>query len=267
MSGFNARYSTLSRLKDGIVLASCKQGKPDEECIAVVAKVLGSGNLAPGSQLSVNINPTAGTMHIAVARVGQVDSVFTVVTSPGYPRRAAFQYLEEFRNFVSEFHEASIPDAKEGELKPLCKRWMQETLLRYDNVAGVDRISRVKGEVEEVKIVMEGNISKILENTESLDTIENKTEVLKEGAARFQRSANDLHRIIWWRNLKLKLIIGLIVLCVLGYILIPILSEVNWDGGSEPGQDPANANAQNNAADPPTPAPAAAFRRAVHRHA
>lgn len=48
MSGFNARYSTLSRLKDGIVLASCKQGKPDEECIAVVAKVLGAVIWPPG---------------------------------------------------------------------------------------------------------------------------------------------------------------------------------------------------------------------------
>jgi len=266
MSGFNARYSTLSRLSDGVVLASHKQGQKDEECIAVVAKVLGSGNLAPGSQLSVNISQTAGTMHIAVARVGQVESVFTVVTAPGYPRRAAFQYLEEFRNFVSEFHEAAIPDAKEGEMKPACKRWMQETLLRYDNLASVDRISRVKGEVEEVKIVMEGNISKILENTESLDTIENKTEVLKEGAARFQRSANDLHRIIWWRNLKLKLIIGLIVLCVLGYILIPILSQVDWDGGNEPGQNQDPQAANNNA---PSPTPVAAThmrgaRRAAH---
>ena len=58
-------------------------------------------------------------------------------------------------------------------------------------------------------------------------------ENLRSNAMQFQRQSEDLRRILWWRNFKMKVIVGLLVGCILGYILIPIF--VNLSKASESG--------------------------------
>ena len=66
---------------------------------------------------------------------------------------------------------------------------------------------------------MHENINVILENTVQLETIEEKTEVLSQGAFIFKRSATELKNKIWWKNLKFKLIIITIIFIILIIII------------------------------------------------
>lgn len=66
--------------------------------------------------------------------------------------------------------------------------------------------------------------------------LEDKTETLRSEAATFQRQAVTLKRSMWWRNMKLKLLCGFLVLIVLGYVFVPMIANmpgVQQDDGKQ----------------------------------
>mmetsp|Transcript_22382 Transcript_22382/g.26973 ORF Transcript_22382/g.26973 Transcript_22382/m.26973 type:complete len:224 (+) Transcript_22382:295-966(+) len=219
----NVKYITLSRLSDGLIVASHRDKNTSPECSETVSRVLSSGNVNPNTQLTVTVNAQIGTLHLAAEEV----DVVSVVTAANYPRRTAFQLLAEVREYVTS---NVTPDmitqaSSEEELKGTCKTFLGEVFAKYNDLASVDKLTAVNLQIEDVKTVMEGNINRVLENAESLSNIEDKSDNLRHGAQQFARKSEDLRRLLWWRNLKMKLIVGLLVGCVLGYILVPIIVD------------------------------------------
>ena len=65
----NIRYAAFARLSDGLTLASFK-GKGATPAVTETAnKVLRSGNLKPNGQLTVTVDQTIGTLHLAAGDV------------------------------------------------------------------------------------------------------------------------------------------------------------------------------------------------------
>ena len=216
----NIRFAVFARLSDGLALATFK-GKGSTASAAETAnKVLQSGNLKPKSQLTVTIDHAIGTLHLSA---GEVD-VIAVITAPNYPRRSAFKLLEELRAKVEECvsREGVEGATKAGEYASQMP-FLKEACTRYDDLGEVDKITAVGVQVDEVKAVMEGNINKMLDNAETVNAVEDKSEQLMAGAQQFQRRSDHVRRMMWWRLVKLKLIFGTLILCILGYIIIPII--------------------------------------------
>lgn len=223
MSLPNLRYLTLSRLQDGMVVASyCKKGSATAECAQTVSRVLSSGNVKANTQLTVTINEEIGTLHLAA---GETD-VLAVVTSATYSRPSAFKLLAALRDLVTAHLTAEEVSevSKEGQLTKKCSPFLKEIFDQYDEVA-MEKTDQVILQVEEVKKVMEGNINRVLQNTDCLRDTEDKAEELRSGAEQFQKRSEVLKKILWWRNFKMKMIVGLLVGCVLGYIFVPIIVE------------------------------------------
>ena len=84
------------------------------------------------------------------------------------------------------------------------------------------RLEEVSLQVEDVKGVMVKNINRVIETSEQLSAVEDKSEGLRLGAQTFQRQSTELKNVLWWRNFKIKAIVAIVVLVVVGYIVIPI---------------------------------------------
>uniref|UniRef100_A0A672JI33 Vesicle-associated membrane protein 4 n=1 Tax=Salarias fasciatus TaxID=181472 RepID=A0A672JI33_SALFA len=84
-----------------------------------------------------------------------------------------------------------------------------------------DKIKQVQSQVDEVIDVMQENISKVIERGERLDDLQDKSESLSDNASAFSSRAKQLHRRMWWRDMKMKMIIALIVVA----LLLIIISE------------------------------------------
>lgn len=48
---------------------------------------------------------------------------------------------------------------------------------------------------------------------------------MRNQAHEFKNQSTDLAKIMYWRNLKLKIILGIIVLAAGAYIIVPIISK------------------------------------------
>ncbi|PVV01666.1 hypothetical protein BB560_003906, partial [Smittium megazygosporum] len=77
----------------------------------------------------------------------------------------------------------------------------------------------VQREVDQVVGIMQQNINKVMEREERLDTLQTKTEELNEGARQFRRGATEVRKKMWWRDMKLKLIIAAIVIILIVVIV------------------------------------------------
>jgi vesicle-associated membrane protein 4 len=86
----------------------------------------------------------------------------------------------------------------------------------------------VQKKVDDVVIAMTKNIEIQLENMEKTEDIEKKSEGLMQGADRFRDRAREIKYKIWWKNIKMKLIIGFVIVSIL---VILIVVSICGDGG------------------------------------
>ncbi|XP_067085879.1 vesicle-associated membrane protein 4 isoform X1 [Osmerus mordax] len=89
--------------------------------------------------------------------------------------------------------------------------------------APTDKIKHVQSQVDEVIDVMQENISKVIERGERLEDLQDKSESLSDNASAFSSRAKQMHRRMWWRDTKMKMIIGLVVVGLLLIIIIPVI--------------------------------------------
>ena len=87
----------------------------------------------------------------------------------------------------------------------------------------VDKLAAVSKKVDSVKLVMQENVDIALQNCVKLESIERAAEELQQQAGVFKRNANELKKKMWWKNIKMKLIIAAIVLTILGIIVAVIV--------------------------------------------
>mmetsp|Transcript_9811 Transcript_9811/g.21855 ORF Transcript_9811/g.21855 Transcript_9811/m.21855 type:complete len:144 (+) Transcript_9811:758-1189(+) len=112
----------------------------------------------------------------------------------------------------------SMSNSASSIMKTICKK--------YDDPANVDKTKELLGKVEEVKGTMADNIAMILENTDKVEDLAEKSTVLTDQATEFQKKSKQLKKNMWWKDMKMTLLVGLVVCLLLLVILWPILSKV-----------------------------------------
>uniref|UniRef100_A0A8B9BU08 V-SNARE coiled-coil homology domain-containing protein n=1 Tax=Anser brachyrhynchus TaxID=132585 RepID=A0A8B9BU08_9AVES len=85
------------------------------------------------------------------------------------------------------------------------------------------RIRHVQNQADKVIDVMQENVTKVIERSEQLNGLQDKSESLSENATAFSNRAKQLWRQMWWRGCKMKAIIVLVVVVLLLVIIIPIV--------------------------------------------
>lgn len=98
---------------------------------------------------------------------------------------------------------------------------MKELMVRFGTTqAGKeDAIGNVREEIEDVRGIMTQNIERVLERGERIDLLVDKTDRLGVGAHDFRVRSRGLRRRMWWKNVKLMVLLGFVVVFLL-YLFI-----------------------------------------------
>lgn len=131
--------------------------------------------------------------------------IYVLVTVCSYPKRVGLKCLEDMDI------QFAVGKSRTIDLKKICTQ--------YNRLENVDSISNVNAKVEQVKSVMHENINKALENTVKLESIELQSQELMQSAGIFSENAKELKKRMWWKNMKMKLMFGTIILVILGIIV------------------------------------------------
>ena len=83
------------------------------------------------------------------------------------------------------------------------------------NKPSTTNAKEVQGQVDEVVHIMNDNIQKVMQRGEHLDTLQDRTDNLQQSSMQFRRGANRVRKQMWWKNMKMNLIIGGVVLLII----------------------------------------------------
>ncbi|KAJ3205602.1 hypothetical protein HK099_000759 [Clydaea vesicula] len=90
---------------------------------------------------------------------------------------------------------------------------------------GVHKAGQVQEQVDEVIGIMHKNIEKVMERGEKLDSLQTKTDDLQQGALQFKKGATKVRKQMWWKDLKLKLVIAGIILVIIAVIVTVAMAQ------------------------------------------
>lgn len=124
---------------------------------------------------------------------------------------------------------SEIGSASENALTRKAKNILSEACAKYDDLSKVDKASSLLGKVDVVKGQMQNNIADMLKNTEKADSLAEKSDQLNEQASVFKKKSTDLRKQMAWKNLKMTLLLGGIVIVILVVILVPLIKRSKKD--------------------------------------
>mmetsp|Transcript_25239 Transcript_25239/g.45033 ORF Transcript_25239/g.45033 Transcript_25239/m.45033 type:complete len:231 (-) Transcript_25239:24-716(-) len=222
----NVQYCAYVRLRDGLLLASHRGAGESGDGTDAVSEVFQRGAVARNKRLAVEVaypdrQGARKCLHVAT---GETDAL-AVLTPDTYPKGVALRLLSSIRGHidkdprVAELVERAVrEEALSKRVGPL----MQQECARYEDPAEAAKVADVLQQVEEVKVIIAGNIDKVLDQTPNLETMESKGGHLMEEAAIFQKSSEEAKRNIYRRNCRIKIIVGVIIALLVLYVIIPI---------------------------------------------
>ena len=95
-----------------------------------------------------------------------------------------------------------------------------QRLMTKWNDPNLDKMTRLQNQVEDVKGVMQNNISKVLERGENLEVLVDRTQVLAQSAEQFHKRAKKVKWNMWCQNVKMWLMLFFVVAIIITFIVI-----------------------------------------------
>ncbi|KAL0268548.1 UNVERIFIED_CONTAM: hypothetical protein PYX00_010450 [Menopon gallinae] len=147
--------------------------------------------------------------------------IYMCITDDEFERSRAFLFLnvikERFQNLYG--HRALTAIAYSLNLE--FSRILENEMKYYSCERDVDKISRVHGQLDELKEIMVKNIDNVFARGERIELLINKAENLTMNSVSFRQSSRTLARALFWKNVKFYLLLGVICIVIL-YVLISI---------------------------------------------
>jgi hypothetical protein len=94
---------------------------------------------------------------------------------------------------------------------------------RYATAESRNKLANLQEKIDVVKSVMQENIQQILINQEQVERINSSAERLNEQSQAFKSSTHELRNKMWWKMIKMRLLIGFVIVCVLIVIIVPVV--------------------------------------------
>ena len=153
---------------------------------------------------------------------------YLCITDDDFERSRAFLYLNEIKRRFQDTYGVSAQTAQPFAMNSDFSRVLANQMKHFSEAKDLDSISRVQGEIDELKNIMVENIENLSERGERLDLLVDKAENLNEGSVTFRTQSRTLARQMYWKNIKMYVIIGIVGIVVLYLIISAFCGGLGW---------------------------------------
>jgi vesicle-associated membrane protein 7 len=155
---------------------------------------------------------------------------YMCMADDAFERRISFAFLQDIKEkFLAKYSKERANTALPygmGEFAKVIEKQMDY----YSNNPNVDKIKKVHGEVEQVKDVMALNIERVLERGERIELLVDKTDNLNQQAFAFRKRSTALRRSMWWKNTKLMILLGFVIILLIYFVVGSACGFPSWQG-------------------------------------
>ena len=157
--------------------------------------------------------------------------IFMCMADDAFGRRLPFQFLEDIKErLTSSFTPTRYKKANSYDLDKDFRKTLKTRMDFFSNDPEADKVRKLRLQVDTVRTTMISNIDKLILRGEKIDLLVNKTGNLHNLSNTFSKKTTELKSAMWWKNVKLMLIIVFIlgmILAVFAFYLcgIPFLQN------------------------------------------
>jgi len=88
---------------------------------------------------------------------------------------------------------------------------------------GNAKTAAIQAQIDDTVGIMRENITKVAERGERIDSLQDKTDNLAVSAQGFRRGANRVRKNMWWKDMKMRIIIGVAISIIIIIIVVSIV--------------------------------------------
>lgn len=82
------------------------------------------------------------------------------------------------------------------------------------------KLQQTQAQVDGVVDIMRVNVDKVLERDQKLSELDDRADALQVGASQFEANAGKLKRKMWWKNIKMWIILISVILVIIIIIVV-----------------------------------------------
>jgi vesicle-associated membrane protein 7 len=154
--------------------------------------------------------------------------VYMCITDDEFERSRAFLFLNEIKRRFQTAYSSSVDRALAYAMNTEFSQVLANEMKHYSESRDIDTISRVHGELDELKNIMVKNIDNVAMRGERLELLVNKTENLSANSVTFRKTSRNLARSMFWKNVKLYIILGVIITLIIYFLVSMICGGLAW---------------------------------------
>ncbi|XP_002737936.1 vesicle-associated membrane protein 7-like [Saccoglossus kowalevskii] len=166
--------------------------------------------------------------HYLFHYVSEDRIVYLCITDDDFERSKAFLYLQEvkqrFTTMYGNRSQTALPFAMNSEFS----RVLQMQMRHYSDGSDGDNVSRVQGELDELKGIMVKNIDTLASRGEKLELLVDKTEDLETNSLTFKKTSKNLARSMCIKNAKLTIILVIVLIVIIYFIVSAACGGLSW---------------------------------------
>lgn len=154
---------------------------------------------------------------------------YLCITDEDFPRSKAFAFLNDImQRFQRQYGGAAataLPYAMDSDFSKV----LQNQVRYYVENPEGSTVRQVQNEIDDLKQIMVKNIDSLTSRGERIELLVDKTEDLTNQSTQFQRQSRELRRAMFWKNIKMYLMIGAI-----GFAIFWVILSISCGGISIP---------------------------------
>uniref|UniRef100_D3TLF4 Vesicle-associated membrane protein 7 n=2 Tax=Glossina TaxID=44049 RepID=D3TLF4_GLOMM len=156
--------------------------------------------------------------------------IYMCITDDEFERARAFLFLTDIKQKFIQTYGLQVATALAFAMNTEFSKTLANQMNFFSQSREVDAISKVHGQIDELKDIMVKNIDNLRDRGEKLELLVNKTENLSNNAVAFRKASRNLARQMFWKNVRLYVVLGLIVIFIVYVITSMICSGLAWQG-------------------------------------
>ncbi|KAL6779127.1 SEC22 [Auxenochlorella protothecoides x Auxenochlorella symbiontica] len=208
------KLTLIARVRDGQLLAEGLDGEKEEGMYAYKTQAKSLFKQFSTSKPPPRQSVASGDMvfHTLIDEYGVC---YLTLTDKAYPKKLAYQYLEELQSEFSRMHGPQVDTVNRPYAFIKFDTFIQKTKKLYLDTRTQRNIAKLNQDIAEVHQIMTRNINDVLAQGERLDKMQEMSTLLSNDARQFAVKAKDLYHQALLRKYLPWLVTGGIVLLVL----------------------------------------------------
>jgi len=154
--------------------------------------------------------------------------IYMCITDDEFERTRAFIYLSEIKKKFLTTYGLTAATALPYAMNTEFSRVIANEMKSCNESREYDSITRVHGQIDELKDIMVKNIENVTARGERLELLVNKSENLRNNAVSFRQTSRTLARTLFWRNVRMYFLFGLLLLFIVYIVTSMFCGGLTW---------------------------------------